>query len=306
MAIKYYFLLILTCLFWAGNFVFSKSLVDHASPVTLTTLRWITALVCLLPVVWYKRKLVLPVKAIFPVVLMGITGVMLFNILQFKALEHTSATNVGLISTLNMISIAFFSFLFLKERISLYQFSAMILSLTGVVLVLSKGKVEYLTSLHFNVGDVWMLAAVFIWGIYTICTKWALKNTSVLTATFYSAIFGLIFILPINIPDFKVINVDGMFFITILYTGMISTVLCMILWNVCVQKIGPTTSGVSLNLNPVFTALLAFMFLGENITFIQITGGGIVITGCLLFSILKKKERSKLERLDNTGNDLYH
>lgn len=56
MSFKYYVLLLLTCLFWAGNFVVSKSLVEHSSPMTLTTLRWIIAVLCLFPLVWWKEK----------------------------------------------------------------------------------------------------------------------------------------------------------------------------------------------------------------------------------------------------------
>ena len=113
----YVFLLLLTSLLWGGNFVVGKSLVDHASPMTLTSLRWMIAIVCLLPLVWFKEKKIIPPRAaIFPLVIMGITGVALFNIFQFLALEKTSATNVGLISTLNAISIALFSVLFLKRK----------------------------------------------------------------------------------------------------------------------------------------------------------------------------------------------
>lgn len=52
----YVFLLLLTSLLWGGNFVVGKSLVDHASPMTLTSLRWMIAIVCLLPMVWFKEK----------------------------------------------------------------------------------------------------------------------------------------------------------------------------------------------------------------------------------------------------------
>ena len=84
----YVFLLLLTSLLWGGNFVVGKSLVDHASPMTLTSLRWIIAIVCLLPMVWFKEKKIIPPRAaILPLILMGISGVALFNIFQFLALE---------------------------------------------------------------------------------------------------------------------------------------------------------------------------------------------------------------------------
>ncbi|KAB2334519.1 DMT family transporter [Cytobacillus depressus] len=296
MSSKYYGLLLLTCLLWAGNFVVSKSLVEHATPMTLTTLRWIIAAVCLLPLVWWKEKRILPPRnAILPLFLMGITGAVLFNLFQFLALAHTTATNVGLISTLNMISIAVFSGIFLKEKMNLLQVFSMIFSLFGVVLVLTKGKISYLLGWDFNTGDLWMIVAVGVWGIYTVCSKWAMTKTSSLMSVLYSAIFGLIILLPMNLTDFTISNINPAFVGSILYTGVISTVLCMVLWNICIQKLGSTTSGIFLNFNPVFTSILAFFILGEQMTWMQGIGSTIVIIGCYLFSYFKGKVNAKRE-----------
>jgi drug/metabolite transporter (DMT)-like permease len=286
----YYFLLLFTSFLWGGNFVVGKTLVDHASPVTLTTLRWLIAVLCLIPIVWWKEKsLSVSRKAIFPLVLMGITGVVLFNLFQFLALDFTSATNVGLISTLNMFSIAFFSFLFLKEKINALQLGSMLISFVGVLLVLSKGHFEMLFSIGFNRGDLLMVAAVCVWGLYSIVSKWAMKYTTPLLATLYSGIFGVIVLIPLNVQDFTITNLNASFVQSILYTGVVSTVLCMLLWNIGVQKIGATTSGMFLNFNPIFTAIIAFMWLGERLTLIQGVGSVIVIVGCFLFTFFKQK-----------------
>lgn len=294
----YYGLLLLTSLFWAGNFVVGKVLTDHASPLTLTSLRWLIAVICLLPIVWWQEKKILPPKkAVLPLVLMGITGVVLFNILQFIALKETSATNVGLISTLNMLSIAIFSRIILKDKINGLQIGAMLFSLFGVLLVLTKGNVLLLLSLEVNQGDLYMLGAVAIWGLYSVFSKWAMAYVSAMFATLYSGIFGLMVLLPINLPNFTVTGIDGAFVSAILYTGVISTVLCFVLWNIGVQKIGATTSGNFLNFNPVFTALLAFLLLGEKMSWIQVIGSAVVITGCYFFTVfgMKKTAPKKLE-----------
>ncbi|MGB5946652.1 DMT family transporter [Paenisporosarcina sp.] len=286
----YYFLLLFTSFLWGGNFVVGKTLVDHASPVTLTTLRWIIAVIVLIPIVWWKEKSILPSrKAILPLILMGLTGVVLFNLFQFLALDFTSATNVGLISTLNMFSIAMFSFLFLKEKINPLQVGSMVISFVGVMLVLSKGHLEVLFSIGFNKGDLLMSAAVCVWGIYSVISKWAMKHTTPLMATLYSGIFGVIVLIPFNVRDFTITNLDASFVQSILYTGVVSTVVCMLLWNIGVQKLGATTSGMFLNFNPIFTAVIAFMWLGERMTWIQGVGSLIVITGCFLFTIFKRK-----------------
>lgn len=284
----YVLLMLLTSLLWGGNFVVAKSLVDHASPLTLTSLRWLIAIVALLPMVWWKEKKLLPSRAaLLPLFLMGISGVVLFNIFQFLALERTTSTNVGLISSLNTISIAFFSFVFLNEKMNKLQALSMLFSLFGVLLVLSMGNIDFLLSFQFNLGDLWMIAAVCVWGIYSVCSKWAMKTTSPLMSTLYSGIFGLLVLLPFNLKDFTIFNVNHSFILSLLYTGLISTVVCMVLWSIGIQKLGATTSGVFLNFNPIFTALLAFLILGESISWTQGIGGLIVILGCYLFSHFK-------------------
>ncbi|MFD2445400.1 DMT family transporter [Bacillus sp. CGMCC 1.16607] len=294
----YVLLLLLTSLLWGGNFVVGKGLVGHASPMTLTSLRWIIAIICLIPMVWWKEKRLFPPrKALLPLVLMGITGVVLFNLFQFMALEQTTATNVGLISTLNVLSIAIFSFILLKERMNVLQLLSMILSLFGVILVLSKGKLDSFLILEFNRGDLWMIIAVCIWGIYSVCSRWATKVTSPLMSTLYSGIFGLLILLPFNLTHFSVTRIDSSFIVSILYTGVVSTVLCMVFWNIGVQKLGAMASGIFLNFNPIFTAILAFLILGEKMTWLQGIGSGIVIIGCYLFSYFKMSGKSTLSAI---------
>lgn len=283
-------LMLVTSLLWGGNFVVAKTLVAHASPMTLTTVRWLIAVIVLVPLVWWKeKKLVPPKQAIVPLLLMGVTGVALFNIFQFLALERTTSTNAGLISTMNTISIALFSFVLLKEKITKWQLSAMVLSLFGVVLVLSKGDWQLLLDFHLNTGDLWMLAAVCVWGLYSVCSKWAMQTASPLMATLYAGIFGVLLLLPFTSTDFTFTNVNTSFILSMLYTGIISTVVCMVFWNIGVQKLGATTSGIFLNFNPIFTALLAYLFIGENMSWLQGIGGLIVIMGCYLFTHFKTK-----------------
>ncbi|MGM0835212.1 MAG: DMT family transporter [Bacillota bacterium] len=298
--------MLLTSFLWGGNFIVGKTLVDHASPGTLTILRWTIAIICLIPIVWWKeKKLIPPIKSILPLFLMGITGVALFQAMQFMALEKTSATNVGLISTLNMFSIAAISFIFLKEKMNAFQFLSMFISLFGVLLVLSKGNLEMVYSLEFNEGDLYMLASVMMWGIYSVCSKWAMATITPMMSILYSGIFGLLVLLPFNISTFRVTNIDASFVQSILYTGLISTVLCMVFWNIGVKKLGPSTSGLFLNFNPIFTSLLAFAFLGEKMTWLQAVGSFFVITGCFLFPFLKSTpEVIKVKKVEVPSNIL--
>ena len=113
------------------------------------------------------------------------------------------------------------------------------------------------------------------------------KTTTPLMATLYSGIFGVILLLPFNIGSFTVTNINTSFYnITFIYRTHFHSSLYGILecWR---TKIRATTSGIFLNFNPIFTAILAFLFLGEELTWIQIVGTIIVVTGCYLFSHFK-------------------
>lgn len=286
---KYYFFLLCTCLGWAGNFIVSKYLVQFASALTITSLRWLIATACLLPVVlWIDKTLRIPLRAVVPLFCMGLTGVVLNNIFQFVALQHTTATNAGLISALNMVSVAFFAMLIFKERLTGMQVLAASISFLGVLVVLTEGQFATLLHMQFNQGDLWMLAAIVMWGLYTACSRWAMTYTTPLTAIFYSGVFGLVLLLPINAPSFHIAHISLPFIAAISYTAIISTVLCMLLWNICVNKVGSLTSGFFLNFNPIFSALLAVIFLNEHITVSQLVGTSIVIAGCCLFIFSKK------------------
>ncbi len=290
MAKFYMGLMLVTSLLWGGNFVVAKTLVAHASPMTLTMARWLIAVIVLLPLVWWKEKKLIPAKAaLVPLFLMGITGVALFNLFQFLALERTTSTNAGLISTMNTMSIALFSFAFLKEKINGLQLLAMVLSLIGVVLVLSKGDWQLLWNVQLNTGDLWMVAAVCVWGLYSVCSRWAMQTTSPLMATLYAGLFGVLILVPFTISNFTFSEIDSTFILSLLYTGVISTVVCMVFWNIGVQQLGATTSGIFLNFNPIFTALLAFLFIGEQLSWLQGIGGITVIMGCYLFTHFKSK-----------------
>jgi drug/metabolite transporter (DMT)-like permease len=282
-------ILLLTSFLWGGNFVYSKFLIGHATPVMLTILRWAIAIVVLFPLLKKNGGKMLPSKdSILPLFLMGASGVVFFNIFQFLAIAQTSAINTGLISTLNPLSIALASALFLHEKIKFRQLLAMLFSLFGVLVVLSKGSLNRILSLHFNNGDLWMVAAVILWGIYSVMGKWAMKKVPPITATFYSGFFGLVMLLPFNLKDFQITNINVPFILALVYTGIVSTVVCMTLWNIGVQKIGTVKAGIFLNFNPIFTAILAFFILHETLKWAEFAGSIIVITGCFLFSRFSK------------------
>jgi drug/metabolite transporter (DMT)-like permease len=297
MQLLFYLLLLSTSMLWAGNFVAGKFVVGHASVMTLTDLRWFIAVLILLPIVWLKEKKLLPPKKAWKALFfMGATGVVLFNLFMFMALERTTADNVGLISALNPITIAIASFFILREKMSSRQLIGMMISLIGVIVVLSRGEWQSLIRIDFNSGDLYMLAAVAIWGLYSVSGKQAMKYVSPYMATLWAGIFGVGMLIPFNAANFRITNADVTFWIAALYISAGATVLAMLFWNIGVQKVGGTHTGIFLNFNPIFTAILAYYFIGETLSPAQYVGTIIVIFGVFLFTF-KKKAVAKAEPL---------
>ncbi|MBA2877719.1 drug/metabolite transporter (DMT)-like permease [Anoxybacillus kamchatkensis] len=279
---KYYMLLLLTSALWGGNFVASKLLVAHASPLTLTFIRWTIAVLFLFPIVLKKERSVrLQTRGIVPLIAMGMSGVVLFNVFMFQALRYTSADHVGLISTLNPMAIALVAYVVYRDKLTLRQWVAMVVSLIGVLIVMTHGQLHRLADV--NIGDVWMIGAVIIWGVYSSCAKAVMTSYSPLAATFWSGVFGVIGLLPF-LSSFSVHDVNVSFLLALLYTSVGATVLAMFLWNVGVKRVGATTAGMFLNFNPLFTALFAYILLGETLTPPQWIGSFVTIAGVILFT----------------------
>lgn len=289
MQMIFYCLLLCTSFLWAGNFVAGKFLVGHASSMTLTSMRWGIAVLILLPLVLRIDKRLLPPKqAVLPLFFMGVTGVVLFNIFMFLALERTSADNVGLLSALNPVAIAIASFFILREKMSYRQTAGMLISFAGVMAVISHGDVQRILQFRLNAGDLFMLAAVGTWGLYSVAGRKAMEHVSPYMSTLWAGIFGLLALLPFNIPSFRIVDADPAFWVAMLYVSLGATVLAMVFWNIGVRRVGGTKSGMFLNFNPVFTAILAYTFIGERVTFVQMAGTALVIGGLYLFATRKR------------------
>lgn len=288
----FYALLLCTSLLWAGNFVAGKFLVGHAGPLVLTEMRWVVALICLAPLVWFRERKILPPRAaVWPLFWMGMTGVVLFNWFMFMALERTSAGNVGLLSALNPVSIALVAFFLLREKMSRRQMIGMTVSLAGVLVVISRGHLESLLQLRFNTGDLFMLGAVACWGFYSFFGKKSMQYVSPYMSTLWAGVFGALVLVPFILPSPAITAPDTAFWIATAYVSVGATVIAMLFWNIGVQKVGGTKSGIFLNFNPIFTAVLSFMFLGERMTAVQLAGTVLVIGGVYLFTTISPQSR---------------
>lgn len=282
-------LLVLCNLFWAGNYVFGKYVITEITPLWITFSRWVLALFFLFPIAYYFEKL--EWKTIrqdwLLLTCMGGLGIIGYNLLLYSALAYTTATNAALVSALNPGIIVIVSVFLTGERISKLQAAGFLVSLAGVLIILTNGKVAHLLQANYNQGDLLMLAAVFVWTAYSLISK--KLQTPPITATAVSSALAVIMMMPfaasqgINFAAIKPLALGG-----IIYIILFPSVCSFVFWNLSVKAVGASKCGVFLNLVPVFTAIISVM-LGENITLAQLFGGLAVFLGVYLTTGLLDK-----------------
>ena len=274
--------LILAVLFWAGNYIAGKYVVTELTPLQLTFVRWFIAIFLLLPIAqWRERpdwkQVLIEWKKLLALAILGIIG---YNFVLYEALRFTTPLNAALINSINPVTIFLFSSLLLHERISPINILGLLISLTGVLVVLTDGQLQQILRIDYNIGDLLMLIAILSWTFYTLIGR-KMHGIPPISALTVSSLFGLILLFPFAmLSGFPPALTNGTWG-GILYIALFPSVGSFLLWNMAVLKIQANQAGVYLNLLPVFTAMLS-MLTGNTVTFVQIVGGFLVFAGVYL------------------------
>ncbi len=281
-----YLLLSLTALFWAGNFVLGRGVHEHIPPIALAWTRWCLATLIILPFAIPHLKRDWPViRANLPILLFfGIVGVGAFNTLSYTGLNYTTALNALVLQSSGPILIVLVSFLIFGDRISPRQTFGISLSLTGVLVMVARGNISVLAGFELNRGDLLLLAALVLWGLYTAFLR---KRPAIHWLSFISTTFFIGTL--INTPFFawehltiRQLHGDVQTFAAIAYVSIFPSVLAYICFNRGVELIGANRAGVCLHLVPLFGAVLAIVLLGEQPKPYHFIGITLILAGVTL------------------------
>ncbi len=288
-----YLLLTLAMLCWAGNWVVGRAIHEQVPPLALNFWRWAASLLLILPVAWRPLreqwrlmlrhwKWVLPMAAIASAI---------FQSMVYLGLQHTTALNGALLIALVPIFVAVLAAVLLGDRFTPLQGLGIAVSLAGAVVVIVRGDAAVLRALAFNPGDLWILAAVPIWALYTVLLKhWpaGLDRMSFLAAM---AIVGTLLQAPLYAWE----RAGGHHLVltpasaaAIAYTAVFASFLAFVFYNAALQRTTPTVAGPFHHLHPAFTALLGIAFLGERIGWHHAAGVACIALGLYLTSAAKR------------------
>jgi drug/metabolite transporter (DMT)-like permease len=289
-----YLLMLLPTLFWGGNAVAGRMAAGLVPPLSLAFWRWLFAFLILLPfglprVLAQKETVARHWKLLC---LLAASSVTAYNSFLYVALTTTTAVNATLVSAAIPVAIVSLSWLWFREGVGPRQAAGILLSLAGVLMVIARGELQTLLSLSLHAGDLWALAAVASWSLFSVVLRrypTGLDSLALLTVQVGA---GTLFILPLYLVE---LALGGGFALSWTAAGLISYVaifpslVAYGLWNLGVVRLGPGTAGLYVNLIPVFTALLAIPLLGESFRWFHGAGMVMIFAGIWFATLQRSK-----------------
>lgn len=213
-------------------------------------------------------------------VLLGLMAYVGYQEAFILGLTRTSSTSIGLLMATAPLWTALVAHLTHTQRVQRAAWAGLLLSLAGatVVVVGSQGGGGEDTL----GGNVLILAGAMLWSGFTVLSRRLTGKVPPATATFWEIVVALPVLVLLALPDaggFSPAAVPLVTWLALAFSGVLSVGLTLVVWNVGVQHLGPTTTGAYSNLTPLATALAAYLILGDRITPLQVAGGALILGG---------------------------
>ncbi len=289
-----YVLLVLTTLFWSGNFVISRGMHAEIPPFTLSFWRWMTALLILslfaVKHLWRQREIARSHYRF--ICIQGLLGVAGFNTFVYLAMQTTTAINAVLVNSCIPVLIAVCSWILYREVMTPRQCLGVFISLCGVLLIITRGELNHLLEVSFNRGDLLVLFAAMLWALYSANLKRYPKELHPFAYQSGIVICGLVVLFPLYLFELlsgKVMVVTPASISTILYVALFASILAYIFWSRAVRTVGANKAGPFIHLMPVFSTILAVLFLDEQIQSYHLQGIVMIFIGITMTTFRVKK-----------------
>ena len=260
---------------------------DALDPISLNFGRWVVAVLVLLP---FGLRAVAGKGAVIRrdagmLAVLALLSVPLFQTFVYQGLRTTTAINAVLLNSSGPLFTIACSWLLEGERATRRQIAGMLISLAGILVIMTRGELASLLHLGIHSGDAWILAAMPLWGLYTVLLKRRPPELSGVGFLFVISVFGLGMLAPFFVaqtvltpPPSPTLGA----WLALVYFGIAASVIAYICWNRGVAMVGANTAGFTLHLLPAFGTILAIVFLGEQFRAFHAAGIATILVGVLL------------------------
>jgi drug/metabolite transporter (DMT)-like permease len=285
---KAYIMLILATLFWAGNFTIGKfAYTENVPPYSLAFFRWILVWIILLPFTYKEISIInTEVKNNLSLFfILGFTSVGVFSAFTYNALNYTQVINASLFNTAIPVSIILVCFLLKIEKTNIFQISGLVVSVLGILAIITRLDLNILLTLNFNKGDIYMVIAIISWGIYSALLKKKTFDISLLSLVHVVCTFGLIILFPaflFELAQERTTEINNNLIYILLYIAIFPSIGSYYCWAGAVSIIGANRAGIFLSLIPLFSTIFAMIFFNEKFLFFHFIGSVLIILGLFL------------------------
>ena len=278
-----YLLLALASLCWSGNHLMGRAIAGHVPPLTISTLRWLLAAAILYPFVRSQLRRDWPAirQMLGVLTYLSLLGGGVFGALQFVGLQLTTALNVSVMNSLGPVFIAAASAAMFRDRLTGGQFAGIVISLIGVLVIISKLDPAVFSDLGFNIGDIIVFLNMVLWAVYSASLRWRPKIHPLSFMFMFALISGVV-MFPTSVWEYStgfVLRPTLLTFSAIAFVTVFSTIVAFVSWARGVELIGPNRAGVFLHLIPIYSALLTGALLGEPLRFYHVVGFVLILIG---------------------------
>lgn len=286
-----YLILVLTNLFWGGNIVAGKLAVGNIDPYALMLIRWVGALVLILPFA------IRPLRKSWPVLrrfwwlylFYGAVGYASFNMLTYLAAYYTSGVNIAMEQVLINILVMALNFALFRILVRPLQLVGAALTIVGVALIVTQGDLSRIVSFTVNAGDSLVLFSCVLWAVYSLALKYRPQTdwlsflvatcigASLASVAYLAAVGGGVTTLPEHLST---ITWQG--WLIAAYTIVFPSVLSQLFYVRGVELIGANRASLFINLLPLFGTIGSVLVVGETLQPFHLMAALVITVGIVL------------------------
>lgn len=270
-------------LFWAGNSIAGRALAGSISPFALSFWRWFVALLLVTPFAWRGLKSDAPelLRRWRLILALAFTGVTSFGVLLYFGLQTTTALNSVLLQAAISPLVMLLAWLVLRERTGRGEIAGVVLSLLGVMAVITKGRPWDVLHIGLNHGDALILVGVGLYAIYSLLLRRRpqVAPLSLLWATFAVSAIVLAPAYLFEMATGASRPLTWQAAAGIAYVAALPSFLAYLFYNRGTELIGAARASQYLHLQPIFGALLAVLLLGEQFLPFHAVGLALIAAG---------------------------
>jgi drug/metabolite transporter (DMT)-like permease len=272
---------------FCSNMLVARATHDLFPPVALAFWRWMATLVLLLPftaaALWRHRSDIL--REWLDFLVLGALGMGVCGAFVYIGADTTTATNIGLIYAASPILIIVLARVFYGEPLRPLQAGGVLLSLAGVVAIVARGDLGVLAALRFSPGDLWIVAAMAAWAVYSILLRHR-RSALPMMARFAAIVGGgVIILLPFTVMEGlagerPVWNFTS--FLTVGFLAVFASFGAYQVYALIQRSLGAGPTSLLMYLIPVYNGVLAYLLLGEALQPYHLVGAALVLPGIYL------------------------